>query len=87
MHISIKDYSLQNIIFVHNFVLSILIFVFLFVFIYLLLTIWWFEKKRAWTRMRYALSYSFLKKENKKKNLENITFLKKALINNNIKYL
>jgi len=34
--------------------------------------------------MRYALSYSFLKKENKKKNLENITFLKKALINNKI---
>ncbi len=95
MHISIKDYSLQNIIFVHNFVLSILIFVFLFVFIYLLLTIWWFEKKRAWTRMRYELSYSFLKKreekkkkylekEKKKKYLENITFLKKALINNKI---
>jgi hypothetical protein len=48
--------------------------------------------------MRYELSYSFLKKreekkkkylekEKKKKYLENITFLKKALINNKILHI
>jgi len=46
MYISIKDYNLQNIIFVHNFILTILIFVFLFVFVYLLLAIWLFNEKK-----------------------------------------
>jgi len=34
--------------------------------------------------MRYEFYYSFLKKENKKKYLENIIFLKKAIKNNKI---
>lgn len=43
MHISIKDYNLQNIIFVHNFVMTILILVLFFVSIYLFLTIFKFS--------------------------------------------
>jgi len=85
MHIAIKDYNLQNIIFVHNFVMSILIFVFLFVFIYLLLTIWWFNEKEVWTRMKYKFWYNFLKKNNHKREYkEDILFLNKILKNNKI---
>jgi heme/copper-type cytochrome/quinol oxidase subunit 2 len=61
MHISIKDYNLQNIIFVHNFILTILIFVFLFVFIYLLLTLWLFNEKKVWIKMKYNFIYWYLK--------------------------
>jgi len=62
MYISIKDYNLQNIIFVHNFILTILIFVFLFVFVYLLLAIWLFNEKKIWIKIKYNFMYWFLKR-------------------------
>jgi heme/copper-type cytochrome/quinol oxidase subunit 2 len=61
MQISIKDYNLQNIIFVHNFVLIILIFVLLFVFVYLLLTILLFWEKVVDIRIRNKLLINFKK--------------------------
>lgn len=88
MKISIKDYNLQNIIFVHNFVLIFLIFVFLFVSTYLFLTIWFFNERSVWIRLKYKFYYSFyiknlFKKENKNKKL-NIYYLLEILKNKKI---
>ncbi len=55
MKISIRDYNLQNIIFVHNFVLIFLIFVLLFVGTYLTITILLFNIQTVWIRMKYLL--------------------------------
>lgn len=61
MNITIKDYNLQNIIFVHNFVMTILILVLFFVSVYLFLTIF----KYNWNSL-----YIFFK-------LEKLSFLNK----------
>jgi len=66
MQINIMDYNLQNIIFVHNFILGLLIFVFLFVFIYLILTLKFFEEQCVWVRMKNKFYYSFIKKKSNK---------------------
>ena len=94
MKISIKDYNLQNIIFVHNFVLIFLILVLLFVSTYLILTIWFFNEKSVWIRMKYKFYYSFLKKKlYKKKENKNLIYfylvenLKNKKILNFHKYL
>jgi heme/copper-type cytochrome/quinol oxidase subunit 2 len=63
MKISIKDYNLQNIMFVHNFVLIFLIFVLLFVLTYLILTVYYFNNKAVWIRMKYKYHYDFLIKQ------------------------
>jgi heme/copper-type cytochrome/quinol oxidase subunit 2 len=84
MKISIKDYNLQNIMFVHNFVLIFLIFVLLFVSTYLVLTIVFFNNESVFMRMKHKFTYSFIK--NKMFNIKhiklimkNVSFLKNSL--------
>jgi hypothetical protein len=60
MKITIKDYNLQNIIFVHNFVLIFLIFVLLFVGTYLAFAICHFSLKAD------VKLFKFIFKESKK---------------------
>jgi hypothetical protein len=71
MKITIKDYNLQYIIFVHNFVLIFLIFVLWFVGTYLSLTLWLFNVMNVWIRMKYKFYYSIYLKNlfNAKKKL------------------
>ncbi len=61
MKISIKDYNLQNIMFVHNFVLIFLIFVLLFVSTYLVLTVVFFNNESVFMRMKHKFTYNYIK--------------------------
>jgi len=77
--LTIRDYTLQNILFVHNFVLIFLIFVLLFVSTYLILTVLLFNNEMVWVRLKYKYYYDFLKKKFSKKNNLNIKYLLLAI--------
>jgi heme/copper-type cytochrome/quinol oxidase subunit 2 len=65
MKIYIKDYNLQNIIFVHNFVLIFLIFVLLFVLTYFFFILLRFNVHTVWVYLKYQLYGNLSIKKNK----------------------